>query len=745
MEFRPWLLLSEASQQETQALNILGGDEKTLARLKSISPEPKFLPVLALLSREQTDLEQLKRDWEAYKGFMNDKRMPVLAVQGDNVVYAPKNEPVDYLRWSERVHALQGESELVQSRMRADHFGERPPIFRNESLEVYETDGPGDCIKYGKGYSFCISQPGNTMWQSYRDSQTSTFYFVYDKSRPDTDPLHIVVVDITKNGPKLTDARNTTGRISEYETDANAYLEYLYKKGMPRGLLKNKPHTEHEQMERELLGQTNYSLNWFKGLPPDQKSKYIGRGHMLTDEQFDYIFDNGLESLIKQYAEIGRKLDDYQMEKMLNSKFRSTYLHFRLIANQNNKDLDVREYDRLNEKQKESLSDNIKFMMLLKKGFRDDAIKLLPNISPAVAVSAAAEVGDIDLLNHFDKSGDINKSHLLGPMLAAVKGESADSVTWLIKKGAPPKHALPMAAKKGNLDWLKWIIEKAEEHSLTTSDKDGWEDDLNRAAEAAAKMGDYEIFSYLTDPDNHLVDLNSDFSWQKAGQRMIGSALRSSSAKDKEGQIKIVKNLIDRGFKVSFSELYMLMDHKPKHIIDFLLDMEAKDERNNHFSHTMLESLARSGNIGELKSLINTIEEKGMSAIRRSYSMMVGAAKGGFTAILDFVLDDLIESRELTEFELDSIMRSAIYGSKTKVMDWVRKKGLVLKGEKEFIDIAVNMNSLNSVKWLIANMGEEGVDELREAIAKHGDRDPNFPDKKIDRSAIRRYADSLGS
>jgi len=41
-------------------------------------------------------------------------------------------------------------------------------------------------------------------------------------------------------------------------------------------------------------------------------------------------------------------------------------------------------------------------------------------------------------------------------------------------------------------------------------------------------------------------------------------------------------------------------------------------------------------------------------------------------------------------------------------------------------------------------MGKTGVDELRKAIAKYGDKTPHYPNKKTDRSAIRRYADSLG-
>lgn len=354
MEFRPWLVLAEASQQETQALKILGGDEGVLGQLKSISPEPKFLPVLALFRREQPDLGQLGRDWAEYKRLLDGKKMPVLAVQGNNVVVPPQNQPVTYLQWTEKVHAMSGDIEMVKKRVELDHSGGKPPIFKNDTLEVYETDGPGDCIRYGRGYNFCISQPGNTMWQSYRDNQTSTFYFVYDKSRRETDPLHIVVVDITKDGPILTDASNRTGFVAEYRS-ANDYLEHLYARGVPRNLFRNKPHTEEEEEERNALGFTMHSLAWFRGLTAEQKSKYIGRGHELSDEQFDYIFDNGMESLVKQYAEMGRKPNGHQMDRLLGSKFRSTYLHFRAIADQHKNDIDVKEYERMSPEQRKAI------------------------------------------------------------------------------------------------------------------------------------------------------------------------------------------------------------------------------------------------------------------------------------------------------------------------------------------------------------------------------------------------------
>jgi hypothetical protein len=54
-------------------------------------------------------------------------------------------------------------------------------------------------------------------------------------------------------------------------------------------LLKNRPKTPEEEREQQLLGRQNTDLEWFIKLPYDYKSKYIGRGHILTDDQFDYL------------------------------------------------------------------------------------------------------------------------------------------------------------------------------------------------------------------------------------------------------------------------------------------------------------------------------------------------------------------------------------------------------------------------------------------------------------------------
>ena len=225
----------------------------------------------------------------------------------------------EYIHGLESLHAKKGESTNVAS----DFVANKKPMWSGNGIDIYEGNNVGKCIAYtqggltGKAYSFCIGQPGNTMYKSYRDSKESSFYFIIDrnhfKENEDgsvnlDDPLHIVVFDNTKYGVELTDANNTTGTISEYGNDVNGYVDYLKSKGVPVDRLIKRSKTGQEEYEDKLLGNENDSLDWFINLDnprnPDYKkpelesgeseqnyykSAYIGRGHLLTNDQFDYI------------------------------------------------------------------------------------------------------------------------------------------------------------------------------------------------------------------------------------------------------------------------------------------------------------------------------------------------------------------------------------------------------------------------------------------------------------------------
>ena len=207
----------------------------------------------------------------------------------------------------------------IQDNIKTDFHSEKKPLWSGNGIDIYDGNSIGKCISYGsgaltgRGYSFCIGKPGTSnMFQSYRDSKTSTFYYIVDRNHFAKendgsvnldDPLHMVVFDHTQNGIELTDANNITGNIAEpYGRDVNKYVKYLTSMGVPVGeilvtpeeeekqaLLGNKPKTPEEEEEQALLGKQNNDLEWFINLPIDYKSKYIGRGHLLTNAQFDYL------------------------------------------------------------------------------------------------------------------------------------------------------------------------------------------------------------------------------------------------------------------------------------------------------------------------------------------------------------------------------------------------------------------------------------------------------------------------
>ena len=336
LRFKEWLFREE--QSENQALKLLGGDQQLLQQLQVISPHPKFLPVLAHFHREQPQLTQLARDIKDFAALVDRKKLPMVQVTKRGAIMG--DDAVNYLQWSEKIHAL-SHINKPQSQDNDATPVKGKPIFSKNNIDVYEAHGKDKCIQYGKGYGFCISRPGNTLYQSYRDSAESTFYFVFDRNLPKRDPLHIVVVDHTKNGIKLTDANNRTGIIDKFGKNVDAYMEHLESKGVPKAIFKNIPHSEKELVEKEKLGKVNRSLDFFKGLTHEERSKYIGRGHILSNQQFDYLWDNKLMDLLVQYANSGNELhgDDFdgvethQFDKLMtNRSLKKTYLRSRLAS-----------------------------------------------------------------------------------------------------------------------------------------------------------------------------------------------------------------------------------------------------------------------------------------------------------------------------------------------------------------------------------------------------------------------------
>jgi hypothetical protein len=305
------LLESKASEQQTlSVLSNLDNKEEILNQFKSVdkSNNQKNLPFMAVFYVGGEDnIKNIGNVFAEYEALLSKKRIKPLTYSKKKGMFIGDKPIPNFIKFSEYIH---GETNKYSSKdsstsnVSGEFKTEKETLWSGNGIDIYDGNNVGKCIAYtqggltGRGYSFCIGQPGNTMYKSYRDSKDSSFYFIVDRNRFKQnedgtinldDPLHIVVFDNTKNGVELTDANNTTGEISQYGEDVDAYIEYLKSKGVPVDKMVNRPKTPEEEKEEELLGKRNESLEWFIKLPIEYKSAYIGRGHVLTDEQFNYL------------------------------------------------------------------------------------------------------------------------------------------------------------------------------------------------------------------------------------------------------------------------------------------------------------------------------------------------------------------------------------------------------------------------------------------------------------------------
>jgi len=386
MHFKEWLLITESKEEKALALELAGD---ALQELNSVIPQNQkdsdpLLLLAAYFYNKQKNLTQIKKDIQDYIALVKNNKMPLIKVNLQNK--SPDKPFDDYLHWTQVIHGHQAEESYKQ----AKKFKPSDIDFQNEKpietspdgkIKVYISNSPQQCIILGKGQTFCVSQPGNTMWKSYRDTKGSTFYFVYDDTREDE--LGIVVVDATNHGLELTDKRNTTGKTldpftGEITTDPDSYIKYLKQNGIDTSVFVNLPKTKQEIAEDEKLGETNKDLNWFIALSPTEKSNYIGRGHRLTDEQFDYLWNNKFSSLLEQYVKTGLQLADYQIDKLMsNVDLRKNYIHNRMIAQENGYGINEKELKYLNQEQINKLNGNSVSSLLQYATNKDEMANIL--------------------------------------------------------------------------------------------------------------------------------------------------------------------------------------------------------------------------------------------------------------------------------------------------------------------------------------------------------------------------------
>ena len=205
-----------------------------------------------------------------------------------------------------RAHFKQKKEELHQQATQAPDS--QDVIEDNDEVLIIHGSNQDKCIRYGKGYTFCISspQPDQNMYSHYRmgerqqeggvgaDPSQTSFYFIFFKKTPKSDPKHICVLNITrgKSHMEWSFADNKTVSTSWEEVLKTFPILAKYK-----SKLKFVPISKEEKKESSLsritLGHSDNShLRKFMSLDFADKIKVIngfGRRSSVTDEAFNYI------------------------------------------------------------------------------------------------------------------------------------------------------------------------------------------------------------------------------------------------------------------------------------------------------------------------------------------------------------------------------------------------------------------------------------------------------------------------
>jgi len=186
-------------------------------------------------------------------------------------------------------------------------------VYDKDGIEIYKGDAQHKCIAYNpseggrKKYGWCIAQPSNTMYDRYRfmEGTNRMFYFVFDRSLPDTDPYHAFVIHVGEGNKKywITDAKNSGDKEfhpwEKLKTTAPpvwpkiGHLEHIFKYVDP-----SKAEISGAAMRGKRL-----SANDFRELDYEDKQNYVQANAGSLSPEILKILDKELKNLAINYGQ----------------------------------------------------------------------------------------------------------------------------------------------------------------------------------------------------------------------------------------------------------------------------------------------------------------------------------------------------------------------------------------------------------------------------------------------------------
>ena len=163
-------------------------------------------------------IEQELRDFEKYKASLELK------------------DPFQYKTWvdlTQAVHGAKGKAQFKNKKLQKDdgtkNYEDKGTdiLAEDDNVIIYKGDSEDKCVLLGNGYPFCISRlVGGNMYNDYRLTKESSFYFIFFKNKPKSARDHIMVLDHRDDGYEWTFAENDTQRVrGGWDTIVDRYPE----------------------------------------------------------------------------------------------------------------------------------------------------------------------------------------------------------------------------------------------------------------------------------------------------------------------------------------------------------------------------------------------------------------------------------------------------------------------------------------------------------------------------------------
>ena len=311
---RIWSLYMEGAAEDmvTNALKKAGAPENIVQFfLQKDNGKLVFKPehvatLYGWIKDAKANINTLKSDYQNYQKFFQN---------------TPLNQFKSYVDWTEKVHGKRDEA-AYQSRhkdiadIELEGQDKENIIENNNEILILRGDDEHKCVRYGKGYSFCISRPGGgNMYGPYRTEKASTFYFIFFKNVPKDDPKHIMVLDRTVDGWEWTFADNFTHKIEGGWDELIKRFPVLAKY---EDKLVNNPMTPEEE---EFHGKVMEFANWptlqvFDTFSYQEKATVLKHGMLLPLNIF-YTLDKYLRN---EWVNVGPDMSREIFDKLTPSE-----------------------------------------------------------------------------------------------------------------------------------------------------------------------------------------------------------------------------------------------------------------------------------------------------------------------------------------------------------------------------------------------------------------------------------------